>query len=251
MAIFLLVLILAGLLFGAVMYRNAIADTVTINNLSLPDFPSDKEQLTIFFISDIHRRTIKEELLTQCPGTPDLVLIGGDIAEGGVPLERVRENIKKLRKLGPAAAVLGNNDFELDRRELEKLLKEEDVRLLHNEALRISEDVAVIGLGEMKVNEDMLEDGLKDAGDVSFKILLCHSPLILQKLKKKDGIALAISGHTHGGQIRIGKFGLYEKGRVFETESCTVLVSNGYGTSKLPLRLGAPAEAHWITISKS
>ena len=58
-----------------------------------------------------------------------------------------------------------------------------------------------------------------------------------------------LAGHTHGGQIRIGKLGLLEKGSFHTNSNQAKLISNGYGTSTVPLRLGAPAECHVITIT--
>ncbi|MFP3472451.1 hypothetical protein R0J90_20570, partial [Micrococcus sp. SIMBA_144] len=67
---------------------------------------------------------------------------------------------------------------------------------------------------------------------------------------KEDGIDLMISGHTHGGQIRLFGWGLYKKGRLENLPETTLLVSNGYGTTAIPLRLGAPAETHLLILDK-
>ncbi|MFY4775950.1 metallophosphoesterase [Metabacillus sp. RGM 3146] len=241
-----------ALLLGGWMLINAFRNTLTENHLFFPEFPLKSGQLTILFISDIHRRIISEKLLKQFPSQADIVLIGGDLAEKGVPLKRIRENVKKLSAYGPVAAVMGNNDFELEQDQLMTIFKEEKIHLLHNSAIIAGKpEIQVIGLGEMKFNQDDLELGLKSANDKAFKILLCHNPNIIEKLRPEHNIFFCLSGHTHGGQIRFGKFGLYEKGKVFKRKETTILISNGYGTSKLPLRLGAPAEAHFITIKKS
>ena len=58
-----------------------------------------------------------------------------------------------------------------------------------------------------------------------------------------------LAGHTHGGQIRIGKYGLQEKGSFRMKQGRAKLISNGYGTSTLPLRLGAAPECHVIEIN--
>ena len=68
----------------------------------------------MFFISDIHRRIVSESIIEEVSGKVDVVIIGGDLLEKGVPMERVKENIKKLKKLGPILFVWGNNDYEVD-----------------------------------------------------------------------------------------------------------------------------------------
>ncbi|WP_426470530.1 hypothetical protein, partial [Salmonella enterica] len=59
---------------------------------------------------------------------------------------------------------------------------------------------------------DRLELALSDAEQTTFRILVSHDPRIIEKIKPQHEIALVLSGHTHGGQIRLGPFGLYEKG---------------------------------------
>ena len=57
-------------------------------------------QFRVFFISDIHRRKISDKLIQSLIGKVDIVVIGGDLTERGVPLKRTNENIKQLAKLG-------------------------------------------------------------------------------------------------------------------------------------------------------
>ena len=56
----------------------------------------------MFFISDIHRRKIDDKLLAKIQSAHeiDVVIIGGDLAEKGVPLTRIAKNIRKLAQLG-------------------------------------------------------------------------------------------------------------------------------------------------------
>ena len=59
-----------------------------------------------------------------------------------------------------------------------------------------------------------------------------------------------LSGHTHGGQIHLFGFRPYERGRLKRENDLTILISNGYGTTGVPLRLGAKAETHLINNSE-
>lgn len=79
-------------------------------------------------------------------------------------------------------------------------------------------------------------------------ILMAHEPDIFARVPAR--IALTLSGHTHGGQVRLfgwspivpSRYGnRYAYGHVQENGR-DLIVSAGLGTSKLPIRLGAPPE---------
>ena len=82
------------------------------------------------------------------------------------------------------------------------------------------------------------------------KILLCHNPMGIHRAAE-HGIDFMLSGHTHGGQVRLpvvgsvrGKSKLGERfvdgwNRLKETQ---IYVSRGIGRSVVPLRLNCPPE---------
>ncbi|HWO95721.1 MAG TPA: metallophosphoesterase [Bacillus sp. (in: firmicutes)] len=237
------------------MFAQAKKNKVVEHHFSFQQFPSSFKEIRLFFISDIHRRRVSEKLMEQVYGSIDFVILGGDITEKGVPFERVRENIRILKKLGPVYFVWGNNDYEVDFHQLDALLLEENVKILDNtSALFESEEgdmLELLGVDDVSKKRAHLHLALADSKQESFKILISHNPSVHKKVKKEDGISLVLSGHTHGGQIRLFGFGPYEKGGVKVLEHTTLFVSNGYGTTAVPLRLGAPAEAHVIVITSA
>ncbi|KZZ86498.1 metallophosphoesterase [Bacillus sp. SJS] len=241
------------LFMTSVMFIKAHGNRLDRQKLQFQDFPSGHGELSILFISDIHRRRVSERLMAKLPKKPDLVCIGGDLTEKGVPLERIRRNLRRLGEEGPVVMVLGNNDPECDLLELKSLLKEENVKLLENQAHSIpsisEKKISLLGVSEIKFGWDRLDQALKESKNADFRILLCHNPDIDKQINKEHGIRLVLSGHTHGGQIRLFGFGLYEKGKLHNKAYGAQLISNGYGTTQLPFRLGAPAEAHFITIT--
>jgi uncharacterized protein len=235
-----------------VMVKNANENHLTKQTLLFDQFPKSFNDLTIFFISDIHRRTISDKLLKQLSPTIHLVVIGGDLTEARVPFQRVEHNIKLLKKIAPVYFVYGNNDYEVGQEKLEELLLKHGVTILTNSSAYLQsksgEKLILLGVEDMSKGKDRLDLAIKHSPKGDFKILISHNPDIYQKIKSTDHISLIMSGHTHGGQIRLFGFGLYTIGKTHFLKNTTHLISNGYGTSGVPLRLGAPAEAHLIQL---
>ncbi|PIC04845.1 metallophosphoesterase [Anoxybacillus flavithermus] len=234
------------------MWIEAHRNRVIFHSLSFSTFPESFSRFRIFFISDIHRRRISETFIDSLKGKVDLVIIGGDLMEKGVPFSRVKRNIALLKQLGPVYFVWGNNDYEVDYHELDALLLESGVKILDNTAVTFESEqgdrIALLGVDDMNKRRDRLDLALSDAEHATFRLLVSHDPRIIKKIMPQHQIALVLSGHTHGGQIRLGPFGLYEKGCLQNINGTMLLVSNGYGTTTLPLRLGARAETHLIEL---
>jgi len=238
------------------MWYEAHRNRVEKLHLTFPHFPKSFGQVAIFFISDIHRRRISDKVIDAVRGKVDIVIIGGDLTERGVPFKRVTNNVRRLKELGPVFFVWGNNDYEVNYHELDALLLGEGVKILDNTAVTFEshggEKCTLIGVDDISKNRDRLDLAIAEASDEGFRILVCHNPRIVKKLQNHHRISLVLSGHTHGGQIRIFNIGLYEKGGIQQLDDgTTILVSNGYGTTGVPFRLGAPAQTHLITIRTS
>jgi len=89
--------------------------------LNYSTFPAGSKKLTIFFISDIHRRIVDNDIIRKVKGKADLVIIGGDLTEKGVPLEKTEVNLSRLNKIAPIYFIWGNNDNEVKEKELRQL----------------------------------------------------------------------------------------------------------------------------------
>lgn len=254
MIYFILIIVLAAAIL-LYMYRLAKLDQVIYQELAFENFPETLGEVRIFFISDIHRRVISEKIINEVMGKVDLVIIGGDLAEKGVPIERVEQNIKSLRKLGLIYFVWGNNDDEINPRLLDGLLLKYGVKILDNTAVSFEsyegEKLFLLGVDDLTSKRSRLDHALLDANDDGFKVLVSHNPKIIDEIKVEDRISLILSGHTHGGQIRLFSFGLYELGSIKKYPQGTLLVSNGYGTTGIPFRLGAKPETHLIVLKKN
>lgn len=235
------------------MWKEAFRNEVKIETLFFPDFPSERP-LRLFFISDIHRRTIHPSIIRRIQDKTDVIVIGGDLLEGGVPLERTAHNLRMLSRIAPIYFVWGNNDYEVNEETLTSLLASFGVTILRNKAaayeIKGGGTVWLIGVDDVSKGNSNKKEAFKGVPADGFKIFISHNPLFKRKLKEDDKIALMLSGHTHGGQIRLFGFGFYKKGSMWKEKGSVILISNGYGTTTVPLRLGAPAETHLLTICK-
>lgn len=244
-------LVLLFLILILYMFYEAHLNIVKKHEFSFSDIRL-KKPLRIFFISDIHRRKIHHSILEKVNGKVDLVIIGGDLLEKGVPLQRINQNIQKLRSLGPVYFVWGNNDKEINEQILLSIFQKWDVQVLKNSST-ISNDRhnnwALIGVDDMNTGHIDLEGALQEVKDIPFKILISHDPRVIKYVQREHKISLILSGHTHGGQIRIVGFGPYEKGKTHIDNGITQIISNGYGTTAVPLRLDAKPETHYIIIN--
>jgi uncharacterized protein len=252
MAFFLIIVLFLGVGLLLYMLREAFLNKVVEHEMLFPDFPKSFGKITIFFISDIHRRTISNQIINTVKEKSDIVIIGGDLTEKGVPLKRVKENLAKLKQIGPVYFVWGNNDYEIDYHELDAILLDFGVKVLDNTAVTFEseegEKFCLLGVDDLNQKRDRIDLALLDAAEKSFKILTSHYPAITEKIRPEHEIRLVLSGHTHGGQIHILGYSPYERGKVTKLKKTTLLISNGYGTTTIPLRLGAPAECHLITL---
>ncbi|GKU81029.1 metallophosphoesterase [Niallia sp. NCCP-28] len=241
-----------GVLLLVKMHQQANENTVKYELIYFPDFPRSFQEVSLFFISDIHKRTVADSLINEVKDIADIVIIGGDLTEKGVSFEQIRKNIQKLKLIGHIYFVWGNNDYEVDSDRLKQLFAEEKVSVLDNKSITFNseggEKWSLVGIEDYSMELDDLEGALAQTKEDVFKILLSHNPKIMEKIKEEHKISFVLSGHTHGGQIRIFGIGPYEIGKTKVIGNTTILVSNGYGTTKVPLRLGAKPETHLIKI---
>lgn len=253
MAIIIVISISCGVIF-LYMYYLAHHDCIRHNIIYHPNIDKDSGDYNIFFIADIHRRTIKQETIANINEKIDIVCIGGDLMEKGVPLKRVRENITRLKQLhAPIYFVWGNNDEEVDKELLRNLLVAEGVIILEDQMVPVTKSGCYIQLAcfryEMYPNtEKSMIHWEKAAHDMT--VLLTHKPssFYMLNLEVKKYIDLVLAGHTHGGQIRLFGFGPYQRGSMKKFNDTSILITEGYGYSLLPLRLGTNAECHVIQL---
>lgn len=233
------------------MYIEAHRNRVIYDSVKIDKLPKSFENFRIFFISDVHKRRISEEVI-HAAQKADVVIIGGDLVEKGVPMKRVEDNIKLLLKLGPVFFVWGNNDYDVEPAQLAATIVKQGARILDNSSFSMkknNEEIDILGVNDTSLGYSSLEDALQDCRS-SCRVLISHNPDISKSIERHHNIQLVLTGHTHGGQIRLGPLGIAKRGGWYKEDTHMLLVSNGYGATHLPLRLGAPSQTHLLSLTR-
>lgn len=222
------------------------------NNLLYHEFQLNGKEgnVTLFFISDIHVRKVDEKMIQSIPKKVDAVIIGGDLVDKRTPIDRIYNNLKLLRSIGPTYFVWGNNDREVGEARLRKIFQETGVQILENDAILLNEPYK-IWLSAVDFTSKVDENVIKTFEKVNkneLNFFISHNPQIFPKIQQNYKVDFLMAGHLHGGQIRFGPFGIHPNGSFSFNKGVPTLISNGYGTTLLPFRLGAKPECHIIDV---
>lgn len=251
-------MLIIGLLFIVfmciyMMYK-AHHDKIIYKRIRHPKISRSDETFTIFMIADIHRRRLRAKTINKIKKPIDMVCIAGDLLERGVPLKRVEQNIALLKQWQvPIYFVWGNNDIEVNVEELIKLLQRAGVSILEDRIIPFRkgrDQLNVIGFNYYDGEEYACMQLPWQKVPNDFTILLTHKPSAYYRLPKseKEKIDLVLAGHTHGGQIRFFNIGLYRNGGIRQHNTTTIVVTEGYGYTLLPFRLGTEADCYVLTL---
>lgn len=226
-------------------------------------------RLRIAVLSDIHCCKFgknNEKLLKMLYGTnPDVIVISGDLINGmdSKEVSYGEEFLKKLKKNDiPVIYEYGNHEERLKNRDEEAFNKYTEMArqnsiLLRNTTYKVNDEISITGLdlpeymyrrGDFTVNlEEMCRTALNNGNLEAdrFKIVVAHDPSHFE-LYVRAGADLVISGHYHGGIMRLPFVGglvspkleffpKYTKGLYYCKDSVMCL-SAGIGWHNLPIR---------------
>ena len=198
---------------------------------------------------------------------PDLILITGDTLDRTGKVCPMDKFLALLNRRLPKVAIPGNHDHkaEADISLLEEIYRKYNCQLLINNSTTFeinSHSLVISGLDDFIESESCLREAVKEIGKEEHHILLIHSPLQQERVKKEIreingkrspeeelNISYIFAGHNHGGQVRLPgyvpvlpkKSGHYVDGW-YNSEKPFLYVSRGFGTSTIPFRFGARAE---------
>jgi uncharacterized protein len=190
----------------------------------------------------------------------DLVAVTGDlIASGATFVPVVAASLGKLRARDGVFACMGNHDYFTEGEEMAVALERAGLTLLRNRGVEVRREgggLYVAGVDDTWTKRDDLDAALAGRPAGAPVLLLAHDPALFPEAAGR-GVALTLSGHTHGGQLGVPFFakrfnlartitrfttGLYQIG------AATLYVTRGLGTTGLPIRLSVPSEIALLTL---
>jgi len=251
--------------------------------------PRELDGLKIVQISDTHlgpripASFIREAVELSLSLKPHLFVLTGDyIHMGRSHISLAAELFAPLTRPGASEfgvlGVLGNHDHYGDASQIHAALERVGVRMIDNARVFISGPgrrlsgalpseacLCIAGLADLleaRVDVDAALHGIP--ADVP-RVVLAHNPDTAEIPEiagpptsgARPRIDLMLSGHTHGGQVRLPLVGApgvpslygqkYAQGLV-QGPACPVIISTGIGMSLLPIRFGVPPEIVEITL---
>ena len=244
--IILLFVLLGGLLLY--MLYLGFGNNILRHQITASGIPEKKR---IFFISDTHNRTISNKVIERIRGEVDWIIIGGDFADKRTSFHKLEENLKRLTSVAPTFFIWGNNDEEVGEQAIVELFKRYGVTIVANDSNLLTDESNVIRLCAVHFHESekKIEKSLRHCQPNDAIIYVAHNPEVFPSVLRQIKPLLLLGGHLHGGQIRLGRFGMFSNGSFTKQDGVHTLISNGYGTTLVPLRLGAKAQTHIIEIT--
>jgi len=238
----------------------------------------EQNVIKIVLISDLHSTIFKKDqsvLIDMIKNiAPDLVVLSGDIADDEVPITGTHLLLSGISGMVPIYYVTGNHEYwshniQGIRQELMSygviILSDsyEKIEIKNNEII-----IAGIEDPDKKLFEtpdynqnDSMERAFRELDNVPlYKILIAHRPENIE-IYRKYSFNLILSGHTHGGQVRLPPLinglyapnqGLFPKypGGMYKHENLTHIISRGLSINPRLPRIFNPPELVVVVIQK-
>ena len=242
-------------------FDTSLIELPTIS-IPIPGLPAEFDGYRLTQLSDFHLGTWLDsqslleivELVNSLDS--DMIAITGDFVSSRVE-QHAPELIRALSSLSArdgVVAVLGNHDHYTDAERIRKVLQESEVVELDNKVQIIQRGEAclyIAGIDDQMTGHDNLDKVINDLPKNNApKILLAHAPDFAEISSKYGIFNLQISGHTHGGQIRLPVIGplylprlgrRYPSGK-YEIGDMVLYTNRGLGTSWFKVRYNCPPE---------
>lgn len=265
-------LVLALLIWLLWANSSPAATQVTVASGALPEA---FEGFKIAHVSDLHNAVFgrkNEKLLSLIRAAkPDIIAITGDLIDSRhTDIDSALAFVEAAAGIAPVYYVTGNHESRLDFDEIEPRLIAAGARVLRNEAEDIGrggERIRLAGIDDPSfirtggTAEERAAAELEQLGDGggTFTVLLAHRPELVE-VYAEYGAGMVLSGHAHGGQVRLPLLGgLYAPGQgllpeydsgLYSLGETQMVVSRGLGNSVAPLRVNNRPELVIVTLSR-
>ena len=233
---------------------------ISETDVFIRDLPERFENFRITQLTDIHHSRILGidqvhhvvELAQQTK--PDMFVLTGDYTTTYRRfIEPCAEALGQLSAPEGVWAVLGNHDHYTDPELTTRALQRRHITVLENANTTLQrgpDSLQLSGIDDWSWNFTDWTSAFSGLKPSTPTILLSHQPSVLD-LEQTQNVALILSGHTHGGQVRLPGLGApmrfatremkYDRG-LFQRGETQLYVSSGTGVIGLPVRFGVRPE---------
>ncbi len=237
--------------------RNGLV--VTEVGIGIRGLPGAFHGLRIVHLTDIHHgfyvplQAVLDVVELANELEPDVVALTGDfVTYSKSYIGPMAAALGELRARHGVYAVLGNHDFRVDAEGVTRALRQQKIEVLRNRHTALhagGEKFYVAGVDDTGYGADLTR-AMRGLPALAPTVLLSHNPSIVRRASRY-WVSLVLSGHTHGGQIKLPLVGsIYGKkserarftagwDRIGHTQ---IYVSRGIGTIVVPWRYRCPAE---------
>lgn len=259
----------AGVLGAAVMVGAADeSQHPVVERIQIPisHLPAGLEGFRIIYLSDFHLYPYTRlPLIRRCVKMvnaldPDVIVLGGDYVWRN--LDAIHDLAPELGKLNArhgVFAIIGNHDIWLDVEVVKAALKDAGLELLVNTGVPITAGRVALylaGLDDGWSGRPDLDAAIAQRPAESPVVLLMHEPDLADRYAQDGRIALQLSGHSHGGQVRRplrGAFILpylgqkYDMG-LYRVRDMWLYTNRGIGCISEPIRYNCSPEISEFTL---
>jgi len=244
------------------------ADSPVIEHVFIPisNLPAPLDGFRIVQISDIHYypfTTIElveraVEMANQL--NPDLTVLTGDYVWHDVePIFELLPSLAGLSAKQGVYANLGNHDLWTDVEVITRAFEQERIPLLVNHGVPISVGKSTLylaGLDDGWSGKPDLADAMANYPNDAITVLLMHEPDLAPRYAVDKRIYLQLSGHSHGGQVRLPFYGpiilpylswKYPMG-LYNVDGMWLYTNRGLGTTNVPVRVNCAPEITELTL---
>ena len=259
----------AGSLATAYGYNQHTQIEVSRVEILLDRLPEEFNGLTIAHLSDLHHgRFISQDYIHHCVELtnalkPDLIALTGDFTFGAKAYaEPCGEVLQGLRANIGIYGVLGNHDHYNSAGRITRAIRSAGANVLVDQRENLEKGgrrLWIVGVDDLQHGHTDLPALLSDCPEKEFRLTLSHNPEFLDLFSDhQQHTDLMLSGHTHGGQIRLPLLGaphLSLTGHKYvmglnQFKGMQVYTTRGVGTVGPPVRLFCPPEIGFYTLRK-
>jgi uncharacterized protein len=193
---------------------------------------------------------------------PDLIVVTGDFASYSarrLDTERLVDALRHLSAPDGVLAILGNHDYLTDVKLIRRCIREAGLTELLNEAVTLRRDgseLHVAGVDDVMEGRSRLDLVLQALPRTGAAVLLAHEPDFADVAAATGRFDLQLSGHSHGGQVRVPVLGRaalppfsqrYTRG-LHRVGGMLLYTNRGLGTVHARLRFGCRPEITALTL---